>query len=98
MNLKNTLSTNDSIREEEHVCASEDAIKLLSDDNSDSKTSNTSFETATSSSTASTFPAEHSTDNEGTPLKKNACSTMDIKKGFRNNQEVIFQVWRRYKP
>ena len=40
--LKNTLRTNDAIREEECVCAAEDAIKLSSDDNSGSETSDTS--------------------------------------------------------
>ena len=68
--LKNTLRTNDSIRDEEHVRAAEDMITLLSDDNSDSETSDKSSKSATSSNKASTFPAEHSTDNEETPLKK----------------------------
>ena len=35
--LKNTLRTDDAIREEERVCAAEDAITLSSDDNYDSK-------------------------------------------------------------
>ena len=43
---------------------SEETIKLLSDDNSDSETSDISSEPAISFNKASTFPAEHSTDNE----------------------------------
>ena len=69
--LENTLRTNDAIRGKERVCAAEDVITLLSDDNSDSETRNTSSKPATSSNNASTFPAEHSTDNEEKPLKKN---------------------------
>ena len=48
----------------------EETIALFSDDNSDSETSKTSSEPAISSNKASTFTAEHITDNEGTPLKK----------------------------
>ena len=62
--LKNTLRNNDAIREAERVRAAEEMITLFSDDNSDSETSETSSEPATSSNKASTFPAEHSTDNE----------------------------------
>ena len=68
--LKNTLRNNDSIREEERVRASEEIITLSSDDNSDLETSKTSSQPAKSSNKASTFPAEHITDNEETPLKK----------------------------
>ena len=68
--LKNTLRNNDAIMEEERVRAAEETITLSSDDNSDSETSETSSKPATSSNKASTFPAEHITDNEETPLKK----------------------------
>ena len=93
--FKNTLRTNDTIREEERGHAAEYAITLLSDDNSDSEISDASSEPATSSNKASTFPDEHSTDNEETPLKKtHPQSWTSIKRSFRKNQEVIFQVWR----
>ena len=69
--LKNTQHNNDAIREEERVRAEEDAITLSSDDKYNSETSDTSSKPATSSNKASPFPAEHSTDNEETPLKKN---------------------------
>ena len=69
--LEDTLRNNDAIREEERVCMAEETIILSSDDNSDSETSKISSEPATSSNKASTFPAEHNSDNEETPLKKN---------------------------
>ena len=68
--LKKTLLTNDAIRGKEHFRAAEDAITLSYDYNYDSESRDTSSEPATSSNKASTFPAEHSTDNEETPLKK----------------------------
>ena len=96
--LENTLRTNDSSREEERVCAAKDAITLFSDENYDSETSETSSEPATSSNKASTFTAEHSTDNEETPLKKtHPLSWTSKKRSFINNQKVIFRVWRRFK-
>ena len=58
----------------------EETIILSSDENSDSETSEISSEPATSSNKASTFPSEQNSDNEETPLKKNPCWTMDIKK------------------
>ena len=58
---------------------SEETIILLSDDNSDSEASKISSKPATSSNKSSTFPAEHNSYNEETPLK-NPCWTMDIKK------------------
>ena len=61
--LENTLRSNDAIMEEERVCAAADAIKLSSDDNSDSETRHTSSEPATSSNKASTYTTEHNTDN-----------------------------------
>ena len=94
--LEDTLRTYDASRKEERVRAAEDAISFSSDDNYDSESSDTSYKPATSSNKASTLPAKHTNDNEETPFRKNASSTMDIKKrSYRNNQEVIFQVWRR---
>ena len=91
--LEDTLPTNDASREEERVGAAEDEISISSNDNPDSKLSNTSSEPATSSSKASILPAKHTNDNEET-LLENPSSTMDIKKrSFRYNQEVIFYVW-----
>ena len=58
----------------------DEMIILSYDDNSDSETSKISSKTATSSNKASTFSAEHNSDNEETPLKKKPCWTMDIKK------------------
>ena len=78
--IKTTLRNNDAIREEEHVRMSEETITLLSDDNSDSETSETSSEPAISSNKASTFPAEHITDNEETPLKKSHAGPWTSKK------------------
>ena len=69
--FKITLRNNDAIREEERVRMSEERIIILSDDNSDSDTSEISSEPGTSSNKASTFPAKHNSDNEETPLKKN---------------------------
>ena len=48
----------------------EETIILTFDDNSDSETSEISSEPATSSNKASTFPADHNSDNEETPFKK----------------------------
>ena len=42
----------------------------MSDDNSDSETSEISSELAMSSNKVSTFPAEHNYNNEETPFKK----------------------------
>ena len=89
--LEDTLRTNDAIRGEEGVSAAEDAITLLYDDNYDSETRDTSSEPATSSNKASTFPAEHSTDNEETPLKKNSCWIMDII-FFKQSRVYILRV------
>ena len=47
---KDQLCTNDSSRSEEHVQAAEDEISIPSDHNSDSESSNTSSEPASSSS------------------------------------------------
>ena len=46
----------------------------------------------TSSNKASTFLAEHKSDNEETPLK-NLSGTLHMEtKKFRNNQEITYQV------
>ena len=68
--LEDTLRTNVVIREEECVRAAEDENSLSSDDNSDSESSDTSYEPATSSNKASTLPPKHTNYNEETPLKK----------------------------
>ena len=92
--LEDTLRNNYAIREEERVRMAEETIILLSDDNSDSETSEISSEPTASSNKASTLQAEHNSDNEETPLK-NPCRTMDInKRSFRNNQKVTFEVWQ----
>ena len=92
--LKNTLRTNDAIREEECVCMVEDTIILSSDDNSDSERIKISSELATSSNKACTFPSEHNSDNEETPLGKTHAGPWTSKKSFRNNQKVTFEVWQ----
>ena len=68
--LINTLRNNDAIREEERVRMAEFTIILSSDDNYDLETRKISSEPATSSNKASTFSAEHNSDNEEIPLKK----------------------------
>ena len=50
----------------------EETVILSSDDNSNSKTSEIIYELVTSSNIASTFLAEHNSDNEETPFK-NPC-------------------------
>ena len=70
--LEDTLSTNDAIREEYRVRAAEDKISISYDENSDSESSDTLYEPATSSSKASTLPAKHTNDNEETHLKYNS--------------------------
>ena len=55
-------------------------ITILSDNNSDSETIDTSSEPATSSNKSSTFPAEHSTNNEEISLKKNYPRPWTLKK------------------
>ena len=61
--MLDTLRNNDAIREEECVRMAEKMIIISSDDNSDSETSEILSEPATSSNKASTFPAEHNSDN-----------------------------------
>ena len=78
--LKNTLRNIDAIRDEERVRMAEETIIPASNDNSDSEISEISFEPATSSNKASTFPAEHNSDNEETPLKKTHAGPWTSKK------------------
>ena len=80
--MKNTLRNNDAIREEERVRMAEKMLIVSSDDNSDSETSKISSETVTSSNKASIFPAEHTYDNEDTPLKKTHVGPWTSKKKF----------------
>ena len=61
--LEATLHNNDPIREEEHVRMAEETIILSSGDNYDSEKRKISSEPATSSNKASTFLAEHNSDN-----------------------------------
>ena len=78
--LNNTQRNNYAIREEESFRSAEEMITLLSDDNSDSETSEISSEPATSYNKASIFPAEHITDNEETQLNKNHAGPWALKK------------------
>ena len=65
----------------------EDTITLVSDENYDSETSETSSKPATSSNKASIFPAEHTNDNEETPLKKNHAGPWTSKKKFQKQSK-----------
>ena len=78
--LEDTLRNNDAVREEERVRMAEETIILSSDDNSYSETSKISSEPATSSNKASTFTADHNSDNEETPLKKTHAGPWTSKK------------------
>ena len=80
--MGDTLRTNDISREEERVQAAEDVISISSDDNYDLDTREISSKPATSSNKASTFPAEHNSDNEETPLKKIHPRPWTLKKKF----------------
>ena len=64
--LQDQLRKNDACREEERVQASEDEISIPFDHSSDSESSDTSSEPASSSSKESTLPAKHTDDNEET--------------------------------
>ena len=57
----------DTIREEERVRMAQNAIIILSDDKSDSGRKEIPFKPATSSNKASTFLAEHNSDDEENP-------------------------------
>ena len=66
--LEDTLRTNDTSRKEERVRAVEEDISIWSDQNSDSESSDTSSEPATSSSKESKILAKLTHDNEETIL------------------------------
>ena len=68
--LQDQLRKNDAVREEELDQAAEDVETIPSDHNSDSESSGTSSEPASSSSKESTLPAKHTDDNEEYSLKK----------------------------
>ena len=78
--LEDTLRKNDAIREEECVPMAEETIILSSYNNSDSETRKISSEPAMSSNKASTFQAEHNSDNEETHLKKTHVGPWTYKK------------------
>ena len=68
--------------EEERFRMAEETIIISSDENSDSKTNEISSEPDTSSNKASTFPAEHNSDNEEIPLKETHAGQWTSKKKF----------------
>ena len=80
--LQDQLRENDELREEERVQAAEDEISIPSDHNSDSESSDTSSEPASSSSRESALPAKHTDDNEGIPLKNHILDHGHPKKKF----------------
>ena len=69
--LKDTFCYNDAMREQESVRMAQNYIIISSDDESDSGIREIPSKPVTSSNKASTFTAEHKSDNEGTPLGKN---------------------------
>ena len=62
--LLDQLCENVRVREEENVQAAEDESSIPSDHNSDSESSGTSSEPASSFSKESILPAKHTDDNE----------------------------------
>ena len=62
--LQDQLHKNDAVREKERAQAAEDEISIPYDHNSDSESSGTSSEPASSSSKESTLPGKHTHDNE----------------------------------
>ena len=62
--LQDQLCKNDAVREEERDLAAEDRESIPSDHNSDSESSGTPSEPASSSSKESKLPAKHTDDNE----------------------------------
>ena len=60
----------DAMRGGERVRMAQNTIIILSNDESDSGRQEMPSKPVTSSNKASTFPAEHKSDNEETPLKK----------------------------
>ena len=67
--LQDQLHKNDAVREEERDLAAEDGESIPSDHISDSESSGTSSEPASSSSKESTLPTKHTDDNEESSLK-----------------------------
>ena len=67
--FQDQLRKNDAVREEERYLAAEDGESIPSDHNSDSESSGSSSEPASSFSKEPTLPAKHTDDNEETPLK-----------------------------
>ena len=78
------LHENDALKEEEHVQAAEDEISIPYDHHSDSESSGTSSEPASSSSKEFTLTANHTDDNEETHLKKSHHRPWTSKKEVNN--------------
>ena len=68
-------------------------IIILSDDKYYSGRREIPYKPVTLSNKASTFPAEHKSDNEETPRKKSHQGPFTLKKNFKKNQVVTYQVW-----
>ena len=88
--MQDQLRKNDALREEEHVQASEDEILIPSDHSSDSESSSTSSEPASSSSKESTLPANHTDDNEETPLKNDILDHGHPKNNFLDTIKKLY--------
>ena len=80
--LQEQLCKNGAVREEELDLAAEYVESIPSDNNSDSESSGTSFEPASSSSKESTLPAKNTDDNEESPLKNHTLDHGHPKKKF----------------
>ena len=78
----------DVMREEERVHIAQNAIIILSDDESDSGRREIPPKQVTSSNKAYTFPSEHKSDNEETPLKKTHQGP------FTSKQETLERIKR----
>ena len=88
--LQDQLRKNDALGEEERYQAAEDVISIPSDHNSDSESSGTSSEPASSSSKESTLPAKHTDDNEEIPLKKSHPRPWTSKKIFLHTIKKLY--------
>ena len=73
----------DAMREEERVRMAQNAIIILSDDKYNSGRREIPSKPVTSSNKASTFPDEHKSDNEETPLVKTRQGP------FKSKQETL---------
>ena len=73
----------DAMREEERVRMAQNAIIILSDDKYNSGKREIPSKPVTSSNKASTFPDEHKSDNEETPLVKTRQGP------FKSKQETL---------